>query len=392
MSAAYDPLASVQAAGPPGTISFIYGLPDPATFPAEDLRRAADAVFGERPGLALQYGPEQGYGPLIDYLRLKIAREEGLALERPQIMLTGGSAQALDHICTLFTRPGDRTLVEAPTYFDALHLFRDHALLPLQIPVDEAGLVVEGLAKRLETLARSGHPARLLYTIPNFQNPSGITLAGERRQAVLDLAHRFDLVVVEDDVYRDLAYDDRPVPPSFFALDREERVLRIGSFSKILAPGLRLGWLMGPPRLIERLINSGLRNMGGGASPLVANLLSTYCSAGLLEPHVGLLRHIYSERRDVALAALGAHMPAGVRWTRPGGGFFVWITLPAPLSASAVADQARQAGVYILAGDPFFAEKATGAHLRLAFSYVVPDEIEQGLMILGRVVRALLIN
>jgi DNA-binding transcriptional MocR family regulator len=390
MNQDYDPLASVQAAGPPGTISFIYGLPDPVTFPAGDLRRAADRVLREQPELALQYGPEQGYGPLIDYLRDKLRRDERLVVERPQIMLTGGSAQALDHLCTLFTQHGDRVLVEAPTYHETLQLFRDHGLHPLQVPIDQDGLQVEALAARLEALRpEDSAGVRFLYTIPNFQNPSGITLAAARRQAVLDLARRYDLLVVEDDVYRDLAYEE-PAPPSLFDLDGGCRVLRIGSFSKILAPGVRMGWLMGPMALIERLIGSGLRCMGGGANPLTANILAAYCQEGRLELHIEQLRQVYRERRDAMLAALAAAMPEGVSWTRPGGGFFIWLRLPASLRAADVAARARDTRLLIPVGDPFFAETPTGPYLRLAFSYVTPDKIQEGIQLLARVVRSAL--
>ncbi|MGC9334787.1 MAG: PLP-dependent aminotransferase family protein [Anaerolineae bacterium] len=390
----YDPLASVQAAGPPGTISFIYGLPDPATFPAGELAQAAQQVLQERPELALQYGPEQGYGPLIDYLRHKLAHDEGLVVERPQIMLTGGSAQALDHLCTLFTRPGDIVLVEAPTYHETLKLFRDHSLDPRQVPTDNSGLIVEALAGRLQALAHRGERARLLYTIPSFQNPSGITLAGDRRGPLWELAERYDLLVVEDDVYRDLAYEGQ-APASFYALDQRQpgwqggagRVLRIGSFSKILAPGVRMGWLLGPTGLIERLVDSGLRNMGGGVNPWMANILATYCRDGLLEPHIEQLRRLYAERRDAMLEALAAHMPAGVDWTRPGGGFFVWVSLPADCPAATVVAHARERGLLIPGGDPFFAEAPTGHFLRLAFSYVTPEKIREGIEILGQVLR-----
>ncbi len=389
MAEGYDPLASVQAAGPPGTISFVYGLPDPSTFPASDLRRAAEQVLTDRPELALQYGPEQGYGPLIDYLRGKIERDEGLVLGRPQIMLTGGSSQALDHICTLFTRPGDVVLVEAPTYHETLQLFRDHGLRPLQVPIDREGLQVDALADRLAALARRGEQARLLYTIPSYQNPSGITLTADRRQAILALAERYDLLIAEDDVYRDLAYGGE-VPPSLYALDGGRRVLRIGSFSKILAPGVRSGWLIGPVGLIERLIGSGLRCMGGGANPLMANILATYCQQGLLEPHIEHLRRVYRERRNAMMAALGAYMPPGVAWTRPGGGVFVWLGLPEPLRATDVAVQAREAKLMVLPGDPFFAEAATGQYLRLAFSYVTPESIRAGIATLGQILRSTL--
>lgn len=397
MTAAYDPLASVQAAGPPGTISFVYGLPDPESFPVADLQRAFEVVLKRRPELALQYGPEQGYGPLIDYLRAKLARDEGLSVARSQMMLTGGSSQALDHLCTLFTLPGDTVLVEAPTYHETLQLLRDHGLRPVQVPTDEGGLQVEALAASLEQLDRSaatGSPVeaqtRFLYVIPNFQNPSGITLAADRRPGVLELAEAHGLLVIEDDVYRDLDYSGG-VPPSLFALDGGTKpVLRIGSFSKILAPGLRLGWLLGPDDVIERLINSGLRNMGGGANPLVANALADYCQEGLLEPHIERLCRVYRQRRDVMLAALRNWMPEAVQWTVPGGGFFVWLTLPEPLRAADVADRARREGLMLLPGDPFFAELPLGQHLRLAFSYVTPAKIEEGVEILGLVLRSAL--
>jgi 2-aminoadipate transaminase len=381
----YDPLASVQAAGPPGTISFVYGLPAAQAFPAADLRRAADRVLRQRPELALQYGPEQGYGPVIDQIRDRLARHEGLVLERPQVMLSGGASQALDHLCLLFTRPGDTVLVEAPTYHETLQLLFDHGLHVLQVATDEGGLQPETLAQRLEALAARGARLRLLYTIPNFQNPSGVTLAADRRQAVIELARRYDLLVVEDDVYRDLTYGDPP-PPSLFALDGGECVLRLGSFSKILAPGLRLGWLLAAPDRIQRVVESGLRCMGGGANPLVANILADYVAQGLLEPHIDGLRALYAERRDVMLAALEAHMPPGVSWTRPGGGFFTWLRLPDGLQARQVVALARERGLIVLPGDPFFAERPPGPFLRLAFSYVAPAQIEEGIRTLAGVV------
>jgi 2-aminoadipate transaminase len=260
-------------------------------------------------------------------------------------------------------------------------------LHPLQVPTDDSGLQVDALTSRLEALARRGERARLLYAIPNYQNPSGITLAADRRPAILALAERFDLLIVEDDVYRDLAYGENP-PASLYALDSGSRVLRIGSFSKILAPAVRMGWIMGPAGLIARLVGSGLRCMGGGASPLVANILSTYCQQGHLEPHIEDLRQVYRERRDAMLQALATHMPDGVDWTRPGGGFFIWLSLPPPFRAAEVADLAREARLLIPVGDPFFAEVPTGQYLRLAFSYVTPAKIEMGVGILGQVLRS----
>lgn len=388
ISTEYDPLASVQAAGPPGTVSFVYGLPDPETFPVKELRQAIDQVLLARPALALQYGPEQGYGPLIDYLRSKVEHEEGLALPRSQVALTGGSAQALDHLCTLFTKPGDKILVEAPTYHESLQLFRDHGLRPVQVATDDGGMRIDALVRSLKALAQRGDEARFLYSIPNYQNPSGVSLAADRLEPILQLATKHDLMIIEDDVYRDLAYNGED-PTSLFGLDGGSRVVRLGSFSKILAPGLRFGWLVGSATKVDRLIASGLRCMGGGANPLMANALAEYCQSGLLEPHIEELRQVYRQRRDVTLRALEAHMPDSVRWTQPSGGVFTWLTLAEPLRGVDVARRARDAGIMVLAGDPFFAQQSTGQHLRLAYSYVALARIEGGIKKLGQVIRAI---
>jgi len=374
----YDPLASVQAAGPPGSISFIYGLPDPETFPFSDLNAAFKFVLEEKGELGLQYGPNQGYGPLIDYLRDKIKREEGQTLERPQVTLSGGASQALDHCCTLFAKSGDSIIVEAPSYYESLLLFRNHGLRALSIPVDEEGMNTEMLKLRLEELRTQGIKPSFVYTIPTYQNPSGITLSEKRRKELLNIAKKEDILIIEDDVYCDLAYEETRLP-TLFSLDEGKRVIRFGSFSKIIAPGLRLGWILGPENIIKRLIRSGLRSMGGGSNPLSAIAMAAYCQKGLLEPHIASLKKVYKERRDVLLDALESSMPKGVSWTKPAGGFFVWITLPQGLKSEDVKNAAKDEKVYFLAGDPFFAEQPTAQHLRLSFSYVPPDKIREGI-------------
>lgn len=383
----YDPLASVQAAGPPGTISFIYGLPDPSTFPVSDLRDAFNLVFKKNSTLALQYSPEQGYGPLIDYLIEKIRNSESISLERPQIMLSGGASQALDHICTLFTQPGDYVLVEAPTYHESLQLFRNHGLHPLQIPIDEQGLKEEGLALCLNELRKKGEEAPLLYIIPHFQNPSGITLSEKRRKAIRDLVEETNILIVEDDVYCDLSFKELKLP-SLFSMDHRERVIRLGSFSKIIAPGLRLGWIMSSDKLIRLFIESGMRRMGGGPNPLVANAISFYCQQGHLESHIESIRSVYRKRRDIMLETLQSEMPEGIHWTKPQGGFFVWLTLPHHIQAEELVKRAKSKGLLLLPGNPFFAQSVSGQHLRLAFSYVIPDKIREGIIKLAYILKS----
>jgi 2-aminoadipate transaminase len=387
MSEPYDPLASVQAAGPPGTISFIYGLPDTETFPVAELRHCYKRVFDENSELALQYAPEQGYGPLIDFLRDKMQRDEGIHIERPQMTLTGGAAQGLDHLCTMLTRSGDIVLVEAPTYRDSLELLRNHGLELIGIPTDRDGLAIDNLISTLDSLEKEGKSPRFLYTVPTFQNPGGLTLSQERRRALISLAERKGLLIVEDDVYFDIAFEQLDVTP-LFTLSQGKNVVRLGSFSKIIAPGLRLGWVSGSPEIIDKLIQSGLRCMGGGANPVTAVAISFFCKEGHLDPHIAKIRTVYKQRRDVMLETLRSTMPEGISWTEPEGGFFVWITLPDTLPSGDVVQWGKEAGVWFPSGDLFFAGPPPGQHLRMAFSYVQPDKIRRGIEKLARVLKA----
>jgi 2-aminoadipate transaminase len=206
-----------------------------------------------------------------------------------------------------------------------------------------------------------------------------------RREAVLELAREHGFLIVEDDVYRDLAFEGE-VPPSFYALSGGQRVLRIGSFSKIVAPGLRLGWLIATPEHIQRCVHCGTSQMGGGANPFAAHVVAEYCRAGHLEPHIARLRQVYRRRRDVILTALERHMPPGVTWTRPRGGFFVWLTLPEGISVGPLREAARQREVLFVPGTGFFAGGGGERNLRLAFSFVPPDEIERGVVILAQAI------
>lgn len=382
----YDPLASVQAAGPPGSISFNYGLPDSRTFPTDKLRWCFEQVFENHSDLALQYGAEQGYGPMIDFLLQKIGRSEDMNFKRPQIMLTGGSTGALDHICTLFTKSGDPVFVEAPCYRDSLQLLRDHGLRVFQIPMDDNGMIVEELEARLDSLKRSGESPRFIYTIPTFQNPSGITLSEERRRNLVEIGKQRNILIVEDDVYCDLAYENIK-HPALFSLANGQNVFRLGSFSKIMSPGLRLGWVLGTEENIKTLCQSGLRLMGGGVNPLIAIAMSEFCRKGWLEPHIERIKEIYRKRKNVMIKALETFMPDGVHWTNPKGGFFVWITLPEFLRSVDVVNWAGKEKILFLAGDSFFAESPTGQHLRLAYSYLDEEKIQEGIKKLADVLK-----
>jgi len=381
------------------TISLVFGHPDASTLPADDLLGAAQAVLRGPPArAALAYGNEQGTPDLMEFVRDKLNRQEGLALSPDQVMIPAGSTGAPDMIARLFIQPGEAMLVEAPVYHDALRVFRDHGAELYPAPIDERGLIVKELERQLDQLRRAGTPARLLYSVPNFQNPSGVTLDAARRKDVIDLAREHGCLIVEDDVYRDIAFDEAP-PPSLYALSGGQGVLRVGSFSKILAAGLRVGWLVAAPEHIRACVDCGAVQMGGGANPLAAQIVAEYCRAGKLAPHIARLRRVYAERCAATLSALERHMPPGVTWTRPSGGFFVWLTLPEGVRADPLLERARARGLTFVPGARFFARGApvcpgapgqTGGgerNLRLAYSFVPPDEVERGVAILAQAVQ-----
>ena len=375
--------------GPADAMPFIYGHVDPTLFPIDHMQAAAEQALQEQGPRALNYGAERGCGPLLSYLQLKLARDEGLEVNEDCLMLTAGASGGLDAVCRLFTRPGDTVLVEAPSYHEALDIIRDYPVQLAAVPMDDKGLMPEGLAERLQRLKAQGARPRLLYTIPTFQNPSGVTLSGDRRSALLQLARRHELLIVEDDVYRDLAFAASP-PPSLYSLDaanQGQTVIRLGSFSKVLAPGLRLGWLMAAPAHVARLISGGLTKSGGGANPFSAFVTAVFCQNGWLEPHIARLVEVYRHRRDVMLRALEAAMPSGVRWTTPGGGFFIWLTLPEPLNAGDVLEQAHRHSITFLTGEPFFAAGGGERHIRLPFSFISPPEMEKGVRARAEIIR-----
>jgi len=373
-------------------LPFVYGHVDPTLFPTEKLQQAGQDALNRYGDQALNYGVERGCGLLLTYLQEKLSRDEGLEFARENLMLTAGASGGIDAICRLLTKPGDTVLVEAPTYHEAVAIIRDYPVRIEPVPIDAEGLIVTELADRLKSLSARGETPRILYTIPTFQNPSGVTLSQNRRVALLELAQRWRLQIVEDDVYRDLAYDQAP-PPSIYALDAQangDNVLRVGSFSKILGPGLRLGWLQGPAATIARVTSSGLYASGGGANPYAAFATAVFCQNGWLEPHIARLISAYRHRRGIMLQALRTSMPQDVYWTKPDGGFFVWLTLPERLLARDVLAVAIQESISFLTGEPFFVGGGGRHHIRLPFSYIAPKEMAIGVRKLGEIISELL--
>ena len=311
-----------------GFVEFAFGEPDPALLPVGLVREAAARALGAGGAAALAYGSNPGPEALRAAIAERAAAREGLALSADDVLISGGNSQALGQVMTLLTDPGDVVFVECPTYNLALGIIADHPVDVVGVPLDAEGLDVDALDAAVRDVRASGRRPRLLYTIPTYHNPAGVSLSAPRRLRLLELARREDLVLVEDDVYRELAYEGE-APPSLRALDPAAPVVRLGSFSKSLAPGLRLGWIDAPSALRERLSADGVLESGGCVSQFSAHLVAALLAAGAYGAHVTMLRLAYASRRDALAAALREHLPAGCEFALPAGGFFLWVTLAA---------------------------------------------------------------
>jgi DNA-binding transcriptional MocR family regulator len=378
-----EPLRATQFVRRSGLIELAWGQPDSALLPVEDVRRAAAQALEQSGPEALAYGAERGAGPLVEWLRARIQRAEGRALTADEIVITGGVTEALDQVCTLHTRPGDLALIEAPTYHMGMRVLRDHPLELMSVPMDDEGLRVDALKRALADLKRAGRRPRLLYTIPTFHNPTGVCLSAERRRALVEVAVDENLLIVEDDVYRELAYD-APSPPSLWSLAPRGVVARMGSFAKSLAPGLRVGWITAEAGFVGRIVDSGVRSSGGGVNHFAAMTAAAFCAEGFFDEQVARLRSAYGLRRDALSGALAEHLPPGCAWQTPGGGFFIWLKLPEGADALALLPRAEANGVTYVPGARFFLDGAGETILRLAFSAYGPDELAEGARRLGQ--------
>jgi 2-aminoadipate transaminase len=380
-----DLLPTTQTQLRPGVIELSAGEPDPALLPAGLIQAAAERVLDTYGPGALAYGGRPGPLPLRAALAARISAREGRLIGPDEVYVTGGNSQALELVLTVFTRPGDVVLVEAPTYNLALGTMRDHPVELVGVALDEAGLDVGALEARLTQLKTAGRIPRFLYTIPTFHNPTGACLAGTRRRRLLELALEHELIVVEDDVYRELAYD-HAAPAALWAADPAAPVIRLGSFSKSLAPGLRVGWLTARADLLQRFDAAGMLDSGGNVTQFAACIVAALLAGGGYDEHTAALRTAYTARRDVLAAGLREHLPPGCRFATPGGGFFIWVELPAGVRSRELLPVAEAHGVSFVPGGGFFADDDDG-HLRLSFCLYGEAELAEAARRLGAALR-----
>lgn len=372
-------LTLLELGARPGVISFAGGLPDPDLIPSQRYGEAWEAVLREVGTAAAASSPAQGIAPLRDLIAERLA-PRGISATPEHIMVISGSQQGLDLLTRLLTEPGDTVLCEAPTYFGALQAFRVQGLRAIGVPVDRDGMDVS----RVEALVARYRP-RFIYTIPNFQNPTGATLSLERRQRLLAIAQRYQVPIVEDDPLGDLWFQEPP-PPPIKALDERGHVIYLGTFSKSLAPGLRVGWLVAPRPVVDMALL--LRRVADLQSNTAGQyLVVEFARRGWLDEGIALARTIYGARCRAMDEALRQHMPRGVEWLVPGGGLYLWLRLPEGVDGHRLLQEAGREGVVFLPGRVFYPSAGPRNVCRLNFTWVPEEAIERGMAILGRALR-----
>jgi 2-aminoadipate transaminase len=373
-------------------ISFAGGLPAPDVFPVEEFKRACNYVLDNQGAQALQYGSTDGYIPLREMISRHTNRI-GIGVNVDNIMITSGSQQALDLLGKIFINRGDRILVESPTYLGALQAWNAYGAEYVPVPTDENGMNT----KQLEEALRTG--PKFMYVLPNFQNPTGATLSLERRYELIELADQYGVPIIEDDPYGQLRFEGEDLP-AVELLDSQMRVknnsytgnvIYLSTFSKILAPGIRLAWVIAPTEVINKLVlaKQGTDLHTSTFNQIVAHEVGQH---GYLDRHVKVIQDTYRERRDVMFDALEEHMPEGVQWTRPHGGLFLWVTLPGNLNSTELLKVAIENRVAYVPGENFFPLGGGTNTMRLNFSASKPEMINEGIARLGKVFKSKLVE
>ncbi len=368
----------------PEVISLAGGLPDTSTFPAATFAAQMTRIAQESAAEALQYGPTEGFAETVDCI-VEVMGAEGMLPDPDDVIVTTGGQQAIDLICKTLIDPGDVVICEAPTYPGAVPVFCSYQAETIQIECDEDGMRVEELEGVLARLDGEGRRPKFVYSVPSFQNPAGVTLSLQRRQRLVELARQRELLVVEDNPYGLLRFSGEPLPP-LYQLDGGDFVIYVSTFSKILSPGIRLGWAVAPPPVMEKIV------VGKQASDLCTSTLTQYFvreyfAEGRWREYVDSLAEIYRGRRDTMVDALREHFPPQATWTEPEGGLFIWATLPDYIDTGDLLAKALREDVAFVPGQAAYVEEGRGrSSMRLNFSGVNDEEIREGVRRIGKTI------
>ena len=375
--------ALFSVANRPEVVSLAGGMPNIADLPREAIGEAMATLIRERGTQAMQYGSGQGE-PFMREQITEVMTEEGIAAHPDDVVVSCGSQQALDLVTRVFCDPGDVILAEAPSYVGAIGTFRAYQVQIVHVAMDSEGIVPQALREAVAACRAAGKRVKFLYTIPNFQNPTGVTQSEQRRRELIAVAHETDILIVEDNPYGLLAIEGEPMPA--LRSMEDERVIYLGSFSKTFAPGFRVGWALAPHAVREKLTLA--QESATLAPPVFSQFaISTYLHQFDWRAQIQVYRDMYQARRDAMLQGLIENMPAGTTWTHPTGGFFVWVTLPEGLDSQAMLPRAVSARVAYVPGTAFFADGMGSRNMRLSFCFPTPERIIEGTRRLGEVLR-----
>ena len=357
-------------------VSFAGGLPAPHLFPTERLRTAADAVLAERGAEALQYGTTEGYLPLRTWVAAQLQAGGSAGVTAQNVQIVSGSQQGLDLLGKIFLDPGDTLLVAAPTYMGALRAFDAYEPRYISVPTDDEGMLPDALGAALKTRPK------LVYVIPNFDNPTGITMSLARRKLLVELAARYGVPILEDNPYGELRFEGEALP-NLHAL-APEGVIYCGTFSKIMVPGFRLAWIVASPEVVT-LLTRAKQAADLHTATFTQMIAFEVTQGGFMDAQIGRVRAYYKGQRDLMLAALAEYMPEGVHWTRPAGGMFLWCSLPGDLNATEIVHEAVKEGVAYVPGETFYTDGTGLNTLRLSYSVATPEEVDTGVARLAKV-------
>ncbi len=368
----------------PEIISFAGGLPNPKAFPVEATREIINELLDEKGEKVLQYGSTEGIGPLREELS-KMMRERGMDVDSENILITHGSQQALDLLSKVMLDPDDTIIVGSPTYLGATGAFRAFEANMETVEVKEDGMDMDKLRKKLKHLEKKGDLPKFIYVVLTFQNPSGATMSAEKRKELLDIASEYDLLVVEDSPYSHLRYEGEE-KPHLIELDDEDRVVRLETFSKILAPGFRIAWVSGPEDLVEKMV------IAKQATDLCTNpfgqfVAYKYIAEGIMDDHIENIKEIYNKKRLTMLEAMDEHFPEEVEWNRPNGGMFIWAELPEHINTRDMFDKAVDENVAYVVGGAFYVDDGGQNTMRINFTHSSEEEIKEGIKSLAEVIQ-----
>jgi len=368
----------------PEIISFAGGLPSPDSFPVNELKEVIDEVMKNEARIALQYGASEG-DPLLIREILKHSQKGGMNVTEENIVITTASQQGLDFIAKLFIDRGDKVIVELPSYVGGLGAFNAYGAEMIGVPQDAEGMSAVALEKKLAELKVKGEKPKFIYIVPDFQNPAGMTMTLERRKRIIEIAHQYEVLIIEDSPYRELRFEGESVS-TLYSLDDQGQVILLGTFSKIFAPGFRIGWMLANPSIIEKIVIAK-QSADLCSPPFTQRIIARFMEKGYLDRNIDKTIKMYRQKRDWMMEAFEKYMPEGVTWTRPEGGLFLLVTVPEHIDTDKLFHQAIEHNVAFVVGSAFHCDDSGHNTMRINFSYPTQQQIDEGVKRLAQAIK-----